>query len=257
MKSVYIFSIIGSIILTSLFFSFCSSNATKKEKAPGPTNGFAIVELFTSEGCSSCPPADEAIIRLAGEFPEHVYFLGYHVDYWNYIGWKDEFSSPDYTERQNKYAEILGLSSVYTPQVIINGKKEFVGSRENELRTAIQQELNGPASPAIELTAKNTATGTISVSYKTANTGTGLLNIALVQLKATTNVKRGENSGHTLNHMNVVRSLKTIQVNKEIIADTDFKIPSGLLAKDLKVIAFIQDKKDMKITGAAEAVIQQ
>lgn len=255
MKSGYIFSVIGGIILAGLSFSFW--RVTKKEKGSGSTSGFAVVELFTSEGCSSCPPADAAIINLAKEFPEHVYFLGYHVDYWNYIGWKDEFSSPDYTERQNRYAEILGLTSIYTPQVIINGEKEFVGSRENELKTAIQHELNGPASPAIELTAKNTLAGIVNVSYKIANTATGLLNIALIQLKATTNVKRGENSGHTLNHIDVVRSLKTIPVTKEINADTDFRIPSGLSAKDLKVIAFIQDKKDMKITGAAETIIQQ
>ena len=254
MKMRYYFSFIGVISIAVLSFSFCNSKAMKKETKPA--NGFAVVELFTSEGCSSCPPADEAMIKLAKEFPDHVYFLGYHVDYWNYIGWKDEFSNADFTKRQNKYAEVLGLSSIYTPQVVVNGQKEFVGSRESQLRTTIEEELKDPVSSVIELTAKSNGENNITASYKITNAGKLLLNIALVQLKATSNVKRGENSGHQLNHINVVRDLKTISIDKDANASVDFKIPQVLLSKDLKIIAFIQDKNSLKITGATEATIQ-
>jgi hypothetical protein len=254
MKTKYYFSFIGVIAIAVLSFSFCNSKAMKKETKPA--SGFAVVELFTSEGCSSCPPADEVVIKLAKVFPKNVYFLGYHVDYWNYIGWKDEFSNADFTKRQNRYAEVLGLSSIYTPQVVVNGQKEFVGSRESQLRTTIEEEMKGPVSSVIELTAKTAGAGNITASYKITNSGKLLLNIALVQLKATSNVKRGENSGHQLNHINVVRDLKTISIDKDANASVDFKIPTGISSKDVKIIAFIQDNNSLKITGATEATIQ-
>src|SRR6476620_2894673 len=103
MKKINTLSFLSIAVLATLCFSFCGGKAAKNEDSSTNDNGFAVVELFTSEGCSSCPPADDAMIKLAKEFPEHVYFLGYHVDYWDYIGWKDQFSSADSTTRQNKY----------------------------------------------------------------------------------------------------------------------------------------------------------
>jgi hypothetical protein len=236
--------------------SFCGSKAAKKEKEPATDKGFAVVELFTSEGCSSCPPADEVMIKLANEFPEHVYFLGYHVDYWDYTGWKDAFSNADYTKRQDRYAAIFGLNSIYTPQAVVNGEKELVGSKENQLRGLIREQLKGEPSSLIELSAKKGERATISVSYKVSNENNAVLNIALVQLTASTDVKRGENNGRKLNHINIVRGLQTILLNKDADSKTDFQVPPGLTAKDLKVIAFVQNEKDMKITGAFETAIQ-
>ena len=218
--------------------------------------GFVVVELFTSEGCSSCPAADETIIRLAKEFPERVYFLGYHVDYWDYIGWKDEFGSAEYTKRQNRYAEVLKLNSIYTPQAIVNGEKELVGSRENQLRSIIQEKLKTEPVATIGLSVNKSDSNNITVAYKLADAGKILLNIALVQIMATTNVKRGENDGRTLNHINIVRNFKSFSINKDADFKTGFKIPAGLTSKDLKVIAFVQNEKNMKITGASEAAIQ-
>lgn len=252
MKPIITLSFAAVFTFASLSFTFCSHNPEKKSNSSAA--GFAVVELFTSEGCSSCPPADEAMIRLAKEFPENVYFLGYHVDYWDYIGWKDPFSKADYTERQKQYSETFKLSSIYTPQVVINGRKEMVGSKESQLRTAIQEELKTAPVAQIELTAKKKDESTIEVSYKLVNAGKANLNIALVQLKAITNVKRGENKGHTLEHINIVRDLKIIAVNKEANATADFNIPSGLSLKDVKLIAFVQDKTSLKITGATEAL---
>jgi hypothetical protein len=254
MKPIITLSFVSCMIIAGLSFTF---HGDKKGYAMSKAAaGFAIVELFTSEGCSSCPPADDVMIKLAKEFPEHVYFLGYHVDYWDYIGWKDAFASADNTERQRHYASVFGLSSIYTPQMVVNGEKEFVGSREGQLRNTIQEELKGPASSVIELTAKDNDAGTITVAYRAIMAGKASLNIALVQLMATTNVKCGENNGHRLNHINIVREIKTIAASKEAISTVDFKIPSGLSSKDIKLIAFIQDKNNLKITGAAEAIIK-
>ncbi len=255
MKAVTTFSFMTIVALALLSFSFCKSKAAKKENNSGTDNGFVVVELFTSEGCSSCPPADELMIKLAKEFPEKVYFLGYHVDYWNYIGWKDEFSNADYTKRQNKYAELLGLSSIYTPQAIINGEKELVGSKESQLRGLIADKLKQETSATITLMAKKTDQ-TVTVSCRADNAGKAILNIALVQLMATTNVKRGENEGRKLNHIDIVRDLKTVSVNKEINSSVTLKIPAGLGVKDLKVVAFLQNEEEWNVTGAAETSIQ-
>jgi len=117
--------------------------------------GFAVVELFTSEGCSSCPPADEILAKIAREYPDNVYVLGFHVDYWDRLGWRDIYSSADYTHRQQKYAQLFNLNSIYTPQAIVNGKHEFVGSNESSLRSAIEEGLAAtPPGGQISLSAK-------------------------------------------------------------------------------------------------------
>ena len=118
-------------------------------------NGFAVLELFTAEGCSSCPPADETMIQLAKEYPENVYILGFHVDYWNYIGWTDSFSSEAFSARQKSYVDKLNTRQVYTPQVIINGKKQFVGSNKSDLISAIRTELDKNTNTEMSLSPNN------------------------------------------------------------------------------------------------------
>src|SRR6187402_1594915 len=129
-----------AITLSSLFFLDCfmfpeseiaGSFKTEKAKLATTTNnGFAVVELYTSEGCSSCPPADELVSKIQKESNgQPVYILAFHVDYWNRLGWKDVFGDAAYSKRQNDYAQYLKLPSVYTPQIVVNGKKEFVGSQ--------------------------------------------------------------------------------------------------------------------------------
>jgi hypothetical protein len=239
------------LFITLLFTDFGRSN----ELTPANTStGFAVVELFTSEGCSSCPAADETIIELSKEFSDNVYFLGYHVDYWNYLGWKDEFSSKVFTDRQHEYANEFNLNSIYTPQVVVNGKKELAGSDKSLLRQTIKDELKINPSITIELKAAKKSENLISVSYNVEGAGKDeQLQIALVQLIAVTNVKRGENRGHELKHINIVRELK-IADRKSYPAE--FTLPTGLSEKDIKFVAFVQDKKSLKINSAAEIVIK-
>src|SRR5215467_12178917 len=97
-----------------MFASFASPNHGKKVKSK-TTKGFAVVELFTSEGCSSCPSADVAVARLLNEHNDNIYVLGFHVDYWNYLGWKDNFSDAAYSARQERYGRVFHLESIYTP----------------------------------------------------------------------------------------------------------------------------------------------
>ena len=220
--------------------------------------GFAVIELFTSEGCSSCPPADEAMIDIANKFSQNVYIIGYHVDYWNYLGWKDAFSNPEWTARQKAYAAELGLNSIYTPQVVVNGSSEFVGSDVNRLRQAVTSALEKNTNSSLIITAKPNGDGKLKVKYtaKLNNTTSNqVLNVVLIQLKADSDVKRGENGGKKLHHINIARDLKTLdQVGGD--GEVTFSMPAGLNAKDCKVIAYLQNKKTLAIVSAAETVIE-
>ncbi|MBL4674763.1 MAG: DUF1223 domain-containing protein, partial [Mucilaginibacter sp.] len=165
MKSTKIFSFLSLATLAGLgSLSFSNKNI---QKAP-VDKGFAVVELFTSEGCSSCPPADAVVEKIEKEMNgQPVYILAYHVDYWNRLGWKDVFSSADYSKRQNTYANWLNLSSVYTPQIVVNGKTEFVGSQEGTLRNAINTGLKQPAQTDLSLDNFKVRNGSATLNYHT------------------------------------------------------------------------------------------
>ncbi len=210
-----------------------------------------LIELFTSEGCSSCPPADRLLKRLAAEKKENIYVLSFHVDYWNYIGWKDPFSQARFSDRQRQYARQFSLQSIYTPQIVVNGTAEFVGSDEQRLRAAITKKST--LSPVqVAATRKDNATLHLSCSWP--DTGPLLLQAALVRKEATTAVKRGENSGKTLHHVNVVQQLKTVEA-KGGTGTVAMEFPAGVIEADYQIIVFTQNKKDLSIEAAGQAEI--
>ena len=238
------------LFLLFLFTDFSSDMNVKQQKE----QGFAVVELFTSEGCSSCPSADAAMVELSKQFSDNVYFLGYHVDYWNYLGWKDEYSNKVFTKRQLQYANKFNLNSIYTPQVVINGKTEIVGSDKTNIQRSITEDLKNQANISIDVKAKLEGPNKINVTYGFTHSTPERLNIALVQLMATTQVKRGENKGRELHHINIVREMKTANAADSVMA---FDLPINLTAKDLKIIAFIQNKDNLSISGATETFISK
>ena len=211
--------------------------------------GFAVLELFTSEGCSSCPPADETVGHISRLYETNVFVLSFHVDYWDRLGWKDPFSDASYTRRQQQYGEAFHLRSVYTPQVILNGRAELVGSDENKIKDAIGKELAGTPGEDFELSVKGIEGNTIAVSYKRKSNDDLNLYMALVQTQAVTDVKKGENAGKQLQHCNIVRDFKTFFKSS---GTGHLKIPEGLAAKDCRVIAFLQKVNNGDITGAKE-----
>ncbi len=211
------------------------------------TDGFALVELFTSEGCSSCPPADDLVATLPKRYPAGVYVLSFHVDYWDRLGWKDAFSKADYTLRQKKYSEVLQLQSIYTPQVIINGKTEMVGSDETRLRQAIDEQLAHAVNAAIEASAHNADAKTITVDYTVPGKSQGAFHAALIQMQASTAVKNGENAGKQLHHADIVRDLKSSGKTKGSLT---LSLPAGVTAADCKVVVFLQDKENLQVGGA-------
>jgi hypothetical protein len=238
-------------ILSLSVLAFTTSR--KAKTATG--NGFAVVELFTSEGCSSCPPADELVAKILKEDRnKEVYILAYHVDYWNHLGWKDQFSSAQYSDRQRMYAKLLRLESVYTPQIVVNGRTEFVGSNEGNLRNAIQTGLTKASNDQLALSNVVIDAGALKVQYQTKGSNANReLVIAFVQKAAQTNVKSGENGGHILSHVNIVRELNTIELKQQNGA-TSVKLPQGYNAQGWEVISFLQNTATGEILSAQKIV---
>ncbi|MEO6455411.1 MAG: DUF1223 domain-containing protein [Ginsengibacter sp.] len=251
MKATYLAATV--IIILIVFFSLNGFNSIPRNQATlKSNNGFAVVELFTSEGCSSCPSADKVVADLLSKNTENVYILSYHVDYWDRLGWKDAFSKPEFSARQSQYASLFSSESVYTPQVIVNGSTEFVGSDESKLNATISNDLQKePTSDITISTSKNN--NTIAVSFDIKEENLVLLNVALVQPEATSNVKRGENGGRILHHVNIVRSLKTLDANGK--GTINIEIPKELSNTPLEIIAFTQAKSNLKILGADKKII--
>jgi hypothetical protein len=261
MKKINLLLAIGLPLTTLLIAGFARRPAASRPAsgpfgiiAPRPS-GFAVVELFTSEGCSSCPPADKALAELAAEYPDQAYVLGFHVDYWNRLGWKDIYSAAGYTQRQQEYAARFNLQSIYTPEAIVNGRKEFVGSDQPRIEAAVKEELAATSNNSLDLSATATERKVI-VKYNVKEAPAGLtLQVALVQSKASSQVLRGENQGLQLQHINVVRDFQSLSSLSGGAGNVALKIPSGLSAKDCKVIAYLQSK-DGHITGAGTTAIQ-
>ncbi|MCE4067039.1 DUF1223 domain-containing protein [Chryseobacterium gleum] len=238
------------LFATSAFIHQNKDQKTVQHPA-SETNGFAVLELFTSEGCSSCPPADELMGKIEKEYKgEPVYLLSYHVDYWNRLGWKDRFSTAENSQRQQQYSRILN-SQVYTPQLIINGKTEFVGSDENNIKNSIQKALLVSKKTDVALSA-NISSSTIDVQYKTsASDSHSVLLVNLVEKHSSTQVGKGENEGRHLHHWQIVHKQNQISLNKQE-GTTTFRIPEGFSPEKWEVIAFIQNVKTGEISGSAK-----
>lgn len=212
----------------------------------------SVVELFTSEGCSSCPPADGLVALAQKEFYDNTIVLSYHVDYWDRLGWKDPFSKSANTERQRQYAQHFQLESVYTPQVIVNGTTEFVGSNKPALWNAISTYKNSHNNPIeIETELLNNKQLLVKYNYPALQSNENVV-LELVLKNATTQVKRGENSGALLMHINIVHSM--IQKN-ESNGTISFTLPANFLKENYLVVAFIQNYQSFEITNAKKITI--
>ncbi len=203
----------------------------------GADTGFAVVELFTSEGCSSSPPADALLNDIARQ--PRVFALAFHVDYWNYLGWTDPFSKPDFTRRQEAYA----TTRLYTPQMIVNGSEEFVGSDWSRATRAIDTALKRPATGEVKLRWRD---GTVEYEVTGAPAGS-ILNLALVESGLIQKVPRGENDGRTLRHDNVVRAFVTVSPDKAATVSTKFPIPA---TTSCAVISFSQISSNKRVIAA-------
>src|SRR5271169_1802542 len=165
-----------------------------------------VVELFTSEGCSSCPPADALLVELANR-PD-VLALSLHVDYWDRLGWKDPFSSPQATARQEQYARLLNIDTVYTPQIVVDGRREAVGSDRAAVERAVDAASHESSAVPVTLSVKNgQARITLGRGGDAANASVVLIGF---DRRRVDTVERGENSGRTLTHVDVMRGIEEV-----------------------------------------------
>jgi hypothetical protein len=251
-------------------FLFCAaaltvaaSTSPPDPQAPGTSAaapGHAVlVELFTSQGCSSCPPADRLLSTIVAENGGRVIALEFHVDFWNSGGWKDPFSEKEWTQRQIGYERVLGLSQVYTPQAVVDGGTEMVGSDAQRLRGAID---SAAARPAGQIDLRLEPSGSrvkvaADVTLPDALRGQGLdLVLVVFERNLTTAVGRGENGGQTLHNDYVVRSLERAGKLSANGPSTSHHEETLRLSKDwdasrLGVAAFLQDPKSLVVHGAA------
>lgn len=206
----------------------------------------AVLELFTSQGCSSCPPADALLNKTIKESQNpKIIGLSFHVSYWNYLGWTDPYSSEAHSKRQSWYNQSFKVG-VYTPQVVVNGTNQYVGGDKTASDTNIKTALSRPATVAIDLSlTDNKLIYNLMGQY--ANT---LIHIAVVQNEASNFVKRGENGGRQLTHNNVVLSLDTRKASATT-GEINLQLPNTAS----KVIVFAQNAKTGNVVGASQISI--
>lgn len=224
-----------------------------------------VVELFTSEGCSSCPPADALLRKLAADtgtsgLPDvEVIGLGLHVTYWDRLGWKDPFSLSRATERQQSYSRVFGEDRVYTPQAVVDGREEFIGSDEAALRKAIGRAAKQPhLRVSVKTTLDGDAVKAEAVVSDLPREVKEKLHawMLITEDRLSSVVKRGENQGRTLQHDAVVRAV--------VDADVDTARPSAFRATlgpdwrrdHLRAVVVVQGKTTQRIWGAARTAIQ-
>jgi hypothetical protein len=218
------------------------------------TEPVAVVELFTSEGCSSCPPAERLLDELAREKAapgRRIITLEFHVDYWDRLGWKDPYSSAAYSTRQQSYATALGLSGLYTPQMIVGGSEEFVGSDRGRARRALDAAWAHAPSVGVLATLRP-APGGIQLRYQLEGAPKDAeVSVALVESGLTSHVRAGENDGRTLEHTTVVRQFITRPAAGGS-GSVDLKLDPPNAKTPRAAVVLVQDPRTMAILGATE-----
>lgn len=226
-----------------------------------------LVELFTSEGCSSCPPADRLLEKIDRTQPYpgvEVIVLSEHVDYWNSLGWADPFSRPLFSRRQEAYSRRLGADGPYTPQMIVDGVAAFVGSDAEKARTAILEAAR-PSKTGVRLSlAGDRSQASLKVLVEVDALPTGKIQqadvyLALADITASSKVGRGENAGSQLSHVAVVRdfnSIGRVSASQPFRQVVTLKLRSGQDLSRMRLVAFAQEPGPGLILGAASLPAQ-
>nr|WP_282597830.1 DUF1223 domain-containing protein [Croceivirga thetidis] len=231
-----------------------ASNEPENKLTTSNFKPIVVLELFTSQGCSSCPPADVLLDEVKVKYPKDVYALSYHVDYWNYIGWKDPFSQSKFSTKQRFYNSKLRSRGNYTPQLVVNGSEHFVGSNRLKMYNAIESKKNLNPTNQVEIKNVGKKNNTISFNYELLGSVKDKdVRAVLVLNERITKVSRGENRNRTLKNTNIVvaeKYLSNINEKSGII-----KIPELVSENDELSLMIIIETSDLTITGAAKEKI--
>ena len=236
--------------------------------SPGPPRSDAgnrvpvLVELFTSEGCSSCPPADSLLANLEKAQPvagATVIVLSEHVTYWDEGGWRDPFSSEELTSRQRSYARQFGIASVYTPQMVVDGQAQFVGSNGREAHRAIEKAARQAKTAVnVEAVDRSDAKVNVEVSFRSQGGSAATVYVALAEVRAESQVGNGENSGRRLQHVSVARALVlagTVKAGETFSKQISLSIPAGAGKDGLRVVAFVQERSSGRVLGVTQLTL--
>jgi len=243
----------AKIVLPMSLAAFLLSPArTHSAVSPRPV----LVELFTSEGCSSCPPADRLLTELDRDQPApgaKVVVLSEHVDYWNSLGWRDPFSSAQWSERQSEYARRFGLDSVCTPQMVIDGARQAVGNDADAVLRAIQRSAQ-ESRISIRISDIRRADGRLQVTYSADAAPGAILYAVVADASDRSSVGRGENAGRALEHVAVARSLAELVPLRTAAVDktAEVAVPRDDANRHLRFVLFAQNPKTGTIAGVAE-----
>jgi len=223
-----------------------------------------LVELFTSEGCSSCPPADQLLARLQTDQPvdsAEIVPIGLHVDYWDRLGWKDRFSSAAFTDRQQSYGKIFGEDKVYTPQMIVDGRDEFAGSDLAAAEKSIREAAARPHLP-LRVTARRsgqTLRVTLDLPESPAASEPIQVLAALTETGLTSTVSRGENRGRTLQHVAVARKVQVMGPlgTEAFAAEGQWRLEPSWNVASLHAVVWLQGTKTRHVYATATAPVVQ
>jgi len=220
-----------------------------------------LIELFTSEGCSSCPPADNLLAALDRDKAYHgipVVVLSEHVNYWDHEGWRDPFSSPDWTQRQNDYNDRFHLESVYTPQIVINGTQQVNGSDGPNIAKAIETAAEQPHNIQIEIKDAAWSGDELHATVNIPETGTKGANLyaVLADDQDITDVKKGENAGRTITNVAVARVLRKVaKIQGPYAGTVRMMLPRGVERGKMRLVLFVQKGDNGEVLGAAETAV--
>jgi hypothetical protein len=258
---------LGVLLVAGVFIASAYLAASDAPRANYATP--VLVELFTSEGCSSCPPADALLQQLDRTQPvggAQLIVLSEHVDYWNHIGWTDPYSSKFFSDRQSAYSDRFGLNSVYTPQMVVDGSTEFVGNDSELASKAVLKALAEPKIGVrifgISLDEKKTLAAHIETDALPDDSRARKADVYFVVAlnRAESQVLRGENGGRRLTHVGVVQSLTkvgSLEVGKPFAQDVHVKIDPRNDPANLRVIAFIQEAGQRRVLGVVQQRVEK
>ena len=248
-------------MLVVAVISICMAVMAKTTDAGLPRKT-VVVELFTSEGCSSCPPADELLGHLRQDLSAkniQVIPLGFHVDYWDGLGWKDRFSSAGFTQRQERYAQALKVDGPYTPEMVVDGEVEFVGNDSGKAQRTISQQASQLETAQVKIASADADQLKIQAKGPAAPSGSGnaLVMLAITEDNLTTQVGSGENGGRTLHHAAVVRELRQVGTlqSGSIETTVPLKLQKDWKRDDLRAVVFVQNGPSGKIEGAGSVAL--
>lgn len=259
LKNIYIVA----IVLSSIGIMAFTANLDKEDKIIKSSveevaeyEPIVVLELFTSQGCSSCPSADVLLNKVKKQYATDVFALSYHVDYWNYIGWEDPFSKSEYAQKQRQYNIKFRNNSNYTPQLVVNGKEHFVGSSSSKMYAKIETYKKKKSVNNIKLTNVEAGNKKVTFDYSIEGDSAGKkLRAILVLDERTTQVKRGENRNRTLRNSNIVVAERSITL-EDTKSHAAISIPEIVKPNEKIQLIVLVENATYDITGAVKSDIK-